>query len=97
MSISRKKRKEQGKAERSHSFSFESCPKSPSISIDRANNQIYPALLSKVAYAFKEAIVLTKKTKDHIQYHDVFDGRDAVVQNNLQKSPHIETLLYRIN
>ncbi|KAG1502092.1 hypothetical protein G6F48_000696 [Rhizopus delemar] len=39
---------------------------------------VYPALLSKVAEAFKESIVLTTKTKDSIKYKDVFDGKEAV-------------------
>ncbi|CAO3699306.1 unnamed protein product [Rhizopus microsporus] len=39
---------------------------------------IYPALLSKVAEAFKESIVLSTKTKDSIKYKDVFDGKEAV-------------------
>lgn len=41
---------------------------------------VYPALLSKVAEAFKESIVLTTKTKDSIKYKDVFDGKEAVVK-----------------
>lgn len=41
---------------------------------------IYPALLSKVAEAFKESIVLSTKTKDSIKYKDVFDGKEAVVR-----------------
>lgn len=40
---------------------------------------VYPALLSKVAYAFKENMVVSTKSKDSITYHEVFDGRDAVV------------------
>ncbi|KAG2229535.1 hypothetical protein INT48_006926, partial [Thamnidium elegans] len=39
---------------------------------------LYPALLSKVAYAFKENMVASTKSKDSITYHEVFDGRDAV-------------------
>jgi hypothetical protein len=44
---------------------------------------VYPALLSKVAEAFKESIVLTTKTKDSIKYKDVFDGKEAVVKKKL--------------
>lgn len=40
---------------------------------------IYPALLSKVAEAFQERIVLSTKSKDSIKYKDVFDGKEAVV------------------
>lgn len=40
---------------------------------------IYPALLSKIAEAFKERIVLSTRTKDSIKYKDVFDGKEAVV------------------
>ncbi|EPB91715.1 hypothetical protein HMPREF1544_01426 [Mucor circinelloides 1006PhL] len=39
---------------------------------------IYPALLSKVAEAFQERIVLSTKSKDSIKYKDVFDGKEAV-------------------
>ncbi|KAI8346170.1 CNH domain-containing protein [Blakeslea trispora] len=39
---------------------------------------IYPAFLSKVAYAFKEQVVVGKKTKNSIQYQEVFDGKHAV-------------------
>lgn len=75
MSLSRKKRKE--KNERSHSFSFDS-PTSPSLSLTN-DFLIYPALLSKVADAFKESMLVGTKSRDSIQYHDVFDGREAVV------------------
>lgn len=78
MSINRKKR--QVKNERSKSFSFDTS--SSSTTPNHHFNNIYPALLSKVAYAFKENMVVGTKLKDSIQYHDVFDGRDAVVSNN---------------
>lgn len=39
---------------------------------------IYPALLSKVAEAFKERILLADRVKDGLTYKDAFDGRDAV-------------------
>jgi hypothetical protein len=42
---------------------------------------VYPALLSKIAEAFKERIVTGTKTKDSIKYKDVFDGKEAVVSN----------------
>ena len=44
---------------------------------------IYPALLSKIAEAFRERIVTSNRTKDSIKYKDVFDGKEAVV--NIQK------------
>jgi hypothetical protein len=83
MSLSRKKRKDCiKKSERSQSFSLDSTiPTSPSNSTTKSHLQsrVYPALLSKVAYAFKENMVVGTKTKDSIKYHEVFDGKDAVV------------------
>ncbi|KAF1804767.1 hypothetical protein FB192DRAFT_1273896 [Mucor lusitanicus] len=76
MSLSRKKRRERKKNERSQSFSFDS-PSSPGATLT-ANSSIYPALLSKIAHVFKENMVVGTRTKDSIQYHDVFDGREAV-------------------
>ena len=40
--------------------------------------QIYPALLSRVAEAFKQFIMLSELVKDGITYKDSFDGRTAV-------------------
>jgi hypothetical protein len=39
---------------------------------------VYPALLSKVAEAFKKLITLSELVKDGISYKDSFDGRMAV-------------------
>jgi hypothetical protein len=39
---------------------------------------IYPALISKVAEAFKQLITLSELVKDGISYKDSFDGRMAV-------------------
>jgi hypothetical protein len=39
---------------------------------------IYPALLSKVAEAFKQLVSLSEVIKDGITYKDAFDGRMAV-------------------
>jgi len=39
---------------------------------------VYPALLSKVAVAFKERVALGTKVKDGIEYADAFDGTEAV-------------------
>lgn len=40
---------------------------------------IYPALLSKIAMAFRERIITGTKSKDSIKYKDAFDGKEAVV------------------
>jgi hypothetical protein len=87
MSLSRKKRKDRiKKAERSQSFSLDSTiPTSPSNSTTNRSQHlqstVYPALLSKVAYAFKENMVVGTKTNNSIKYHEVFDGKDAVVND----------------
>ncbi|EJF59044.1 CNH-domain-containing protein [Dichomitus squalens LYAD-421 SS1] len=39
---------------------------------------VYPALLSRVAEAFKERIQLSDRLKDGLTYKDAFDGREAV-------------------
>lgn len=39
---------------------------------------VYPALLSRVAEAFKTRIMLAERVKDGLVYPDTFDGRDAV-------------------
>ena len=39
---------------------------------------VYPALLSRVAQAFRERIPLTDRVKDGLTYKDAFDGREAV-------------------
>lgn len=39
---------------------------------------MYPALLSRVAEAFKTRIALSERVKDGLVYSDTFDGRDAV-------------------
>ncbi|GAA6044584.1 hypothetical protein JCM8097_000722, partial [Rhodosporidiobolus ruineniae] len=39
---------------------------------------VYPALLSRVAAAFKDRIALAERIKDGLVYQDAFDGRDAV-------------------
>lgn len=82
------------KNERSKSFSFETSSNthlattssSPTTTVTSPADlmnisttvNIYPALLSKVAIAFRENMTVGTKTKDSIKYHDVFDGRDAV-------------------
>ncbi|GAA5990891.1 hypothetical protein JCM5350_008260 [Sporobolomyces pararoseus] len=44
----------------------------------RRNPVVYPALLSRVAEAFKERIICSERIKDGLVYSDAFDGRDAV-------------------
>lgn len=39
---------------------------------------VYPALLSKVAEAFKSRITVSERSKDGLVYSETFDGRDAV-------------------
>ncbi|KIK96714.1 hypothetical protein PAXRUDRAFT_825655 [Paxillus rubicundulus Ve08.2h10] len=39
---------------------------------------VYPALLSRVAEAFKERINIADRIKDGLTYKDAFDGREAV-------------------
>ncbi|CEH18567.1 cnh-domain-containing protein [Ceraceosorus bombacis] len=39
---------------------------------------VYPALLSRVAEAFKSRVTLSERTKDGLSYTDAFDGREAV-------------------
>lgn len=39
---------------------------------------VYPALLSRVAAAFRDHIALAERVKDGLVYQDAFDGRDAV-------------------
>ncbi|KAI8976067.1 CNH domain-containing protein [Pilobolus umbonatus] len=78
MSLSAKSKKErsQSKKGRSNSFSFNK-------TIDSGLNNspiecLYPALLSQVAISLKEHTNIGTKTKDSIEYHDVFDGKEAV-------------------
>jgi hypothetical protein len=44
----------------------------------RRNPVVYPALLSRVAEAFKDRIICSERIKDGLVYSDAFDGRDAV-------------------
>ena len=39
---------------------------------------VYPAMLSKVAEAFRARVNLSERTKDGLTYSDAFDGREAV-------------------
>lgn len=59
--------------------SFNSPPNnSPHHSHSRKTPIVYPALLSRVAQAFKERITTSERVKDGLSYTDVFDGREAV-------------------
>ncbi|KAH9832563.1 CNH-domain-containing protein [Rhodofomes roseus] len=52
---------------------------SPAAKPQRSRTPIvYPALLSRVAEAFKARIVLQDRVKDGLTYKDAFDGREAV-------------------
>lgn len=56
-----------------------SLPSSASAAITaRRSPVVYPALLSRVAEAFKTRIALSERVKDGLVYSDTFDGRDAV-------------------
>lgn len=46
--------------------------------VQRRAPVVYPALLSRVAEAFKARIILGERVKDGLVYPDTFDGRDAV-------------------
>ena len=39
---------------------------------------VYPALLSRVAEAFRNRVLLSDQVKDGLTYKDIFDGREAV-------------------
>ncbi|EJD07321.1 CNH-domain-containing protein [Fomitiporia mediterranea MF3/22] len=51
---------------------------SPHTSQSRRTPIVYPALLSRVAEAFRERITLIERAKDGLSYKDAFDGREAV-------------------
>ncbi|KAJ7117617.1 RhoGEF Rgf2 [Mycena epipterygia] len=44
----------------------------------RASPIVYPALLSRVAEAFRTRVPRADRVKDGLTYHDAFDGREAV-------------------
>ena len=50
----------------------------PLPSHNRRGPIVYPAMLSKVADAFKQRVTLTERSKDGLSYTDAFDGREAV-------------------
>ncbi len=45
---------------------------------NRRGPLVYPAMLSKVAEAFRARVSLSERTKDGLTYSDAFDGREAV-------------------
>ncbi|CAG8665312.1 13719_t:CDS:10 [Dentiscutata erythropus] len=66
-----------------------SAPSSPSSYTGKQHIPIvYPALLSKVADAFRSRIILSNRMKDNLEYKDCFDGREAVsVRKNMKPTP----------
>ena len=50
----------------------------PAAAPPRRAPVVYPALLSKVAEAFKSRITVSERSKDGLVYSETFDGRDAV-------------------
>lgn len=68
--------------ERNHHrrISQPSLPSMPSavVTATRKAPIVYPALLSRVAEAFKTRVLLTERVKDGLTYKDAFDGREAV-------------------
>jgi hypothetical protein len=76
-------------ADRSYSFTSADRPNiarpssrpsqpSPSSSVTRRAPIVYPALLSRVAEAFKSRVPLSDRAKDGLTYAGAFDGREAV-------------------
>lgn len=53
-------------------------PKSKSSASRVPIGLVYPALMSQVARALKERIVVSERSKDGLRYKDAFDGQDAV-------------------
>ncbi|KAN0061281.1 RHO1 GDP-GTP exchange protein 2 [Thecaphora frezii] len=52
--------------------------KAHTSSSSRKGPLVYPALLSKVAEAFRNRVTLSERAKDGLTYSDAFDGREAV-------------------
>ncbi|CAE7134440.1 unnamed protein product, partial [Rhizoctonia solani] len=50
----------------------------PNHPTSRRRPLVYPALLSRVADAFRQRILLSDRTKDSLTYPAAFDGREAV-------------------
>ncbi|CAG8441733.1 12332_t:CDS:10 [Cetraspora pellucida] len=74
-----------------------STPSSPSSYFGKQHAPIvYPALLSKVADAFRSRMILSNRMKDNLEYKDCFDGREAVVWLYAQKFFHDVTYDHRL-
>ncbi|SPO28331.1 probable to GDP/GTP exchange factor Rom2p [Ustilago trichophora] len=52
--------------------------RSQAVITSRRGPLVYPAMLSKVAEAFRARVNLSERTKDGLTYSDAFDGREAV-------------------
>ncbi|CBQ68526.1 probable to GDP/GTP exchange factor Rom2p [Sporisorium reilianum SRZ2] len=52
--------------------------RSQALVTSRRGPLVYPAMLSKVAEAFRARVSLSERTKDGLTYSDAFDGREAV-------------------
>ncbi|KAL1924397.1 uncharacterized protein VTP21DRAFT_7432 [Calcarisporiella thermophila] len=63
----------------SSNYSLDIPPSERSLTPTRLRAPIvYPALLSRVALAFRQRITLNTRNKDSLSYTDCFDGREAV-------------------
>ena len=60
------------------SFEGRHSPSSPRALPPRRTPIVYPALLSRVAEAFRDRIPIADRVKDGLTYKDAFDGREAV-------------------
>ncbi|KAG9094027.1 RHO1 GDP-GTP exchange protein 2, partial [Ceratobasidium sp. 392] len=72
-------------SDRSRSMSASASGPTPRPPVPRSNVPgsrrrplVYPALLSRVADAFRQRITLSERTKDGLTYPNAFDGREAV-------------------
>lgn len=62
----------------SHPSTLTSSNLGPSAANRRRTPVVYPALLSRVAEAFRLRVTLSERVKDGLTYQDAFDGREAV-------------------
>ncbi|KAE8254194.1 hypothetical protein A4X13_0g3505 [Tilletia indica] len=71
-----------GSATRASSYKLGLTALTPSVAAAKDANRrgplVYPALLSKVAEAFRGHVTLSERVKDGLTYQDAFDGREAV-------------------
>lgn len=62
-----------------HSGSLNGTSSTPPVpNVARKGPVVYPALLSRVADAFKQRVSVSERAKDGLTYTDAFDGREAV-------------------